>query len=162
MDFIVGNLPLILCGVAGFGLLLLEAFMPGFGIAGISGIILEVVAVYLAWQAHGLAAALLLALGLLLVTGLTVFFTYRSAMKGRLSKSPLVLKDTQDAAESKTSALRAWIGKEAVVATPLRPAGFVEVDGTRLSAASSGDFLEKGTSVKITGAEGDHLMVQPL
>ena len=162
MDFIVSNLPLILCALAGFGLLLLEAFMPGFGIAGISGIILEVVAVYLTWQSHGLAAALILALVLLTITGLTVFFTYRSAMKGRLSKSDLVLKDTQDAMESRTSALLAWVGKEAIVATPLRPAGFVEVDGARLSAASSGDFLEKGTVVKITGAEGDHLTVQPL
>ena len=53
-------------------------------------------------------------------------------------------------------------GKEAVVATPLRPAGFVDVGGQRLSAASSGDFLEKGVRVQITGAEGDHLVVRPL
>ena len=162
MEFIISNLPLILCALAGFGLLLLEAFMPGFGIAGISGIVLEIVSVYLTWTAHGLTAALVLALVLLVVTGLTVFFTYRSVAKGRLSKSDLVLNDTQKATETRASALRTWIGKKAVVATPLRPAGFVEVDGERLSAASSGDFIEKGVPVKITGAEGDHLVVQPL
>ncbi len=162
MEWIISNLPLILCAVAGFGLLLLEACMPGFGVAGLSGIVLEIVAVYLTWQAHGLAAALVLALVLLVITGLTVFFTYRSVARGRLSKSNLVLNETQKATETRASALRAWIGKKAVVATPLRPAGFVEVDGERLSAASSGDFIEKGVSVKITGAEGDHLTVQPL
>lgn len=162
MEWIISNLPLILCALAGFGLLLLEAFMPGFGVAGLSGIVLEIVAVYLTWQAHGLTAALVLALVLLVVTGLTVFFTYRSVAKGRLSKSDLVLNDTQKATETRVSALRAWVGKKAVVATPLRPAGFVEVDGERLSAASSGDFIEKGVPVKITGAEGDHLIVQPL
>ena len=162
LDFISGNLLLILCALAGLGLLLTEAFMPGFGIAGVSGIILEIIAIYLTWAGHGLVAGLFMTLGVLLVIGLAVFLSYRSAMRGRLSKSDLILKDTQEAAVPVTDALRSWIGKEAVVATPLRPAGFVDVGGQRLSAASSGDFLEKGVRVQITGAEGDHLVVRPL
>mgnify|MGYP002627263869 FL=1 len=161
MEWIAGNLALILCTLAGFGLLVTEAFMPGFGVAGVSGIILEVVAVYLTWTAHGLTAALLFLLGVLLVIGVTVFLSYRSAMRGRLSKSDLILKDTQETVASRASSLRSWIGKEAVVATPLRPSGFVESEGKRLSAASGGDFIEKGTPVQIVGAEGDHLVVQP-
>ena len=38
---------------------------------------------------------------------------------------------------------------------PLRPAGFIEAGGRRLNAASSGDFIEKGTAVTITGTEGE-------
>ncbi len=34
MEFLSSNLPLILFFLAGFGLLLAEAFMPGIGIAG--------------------------------------------------------------------------------------------------------------------------------
>ena len=123
---------------------------------------LPIIAIYLTWAEHGLVAGLLMTLGVLLVIGLAVFLSYRSAMRGRLSKSDLILKDTQEAAVPVTDALRSWIGKEAVVATPLRPAGFVDVGGQRLSAASSGDFLEKGVRVQITGAEGDHLVVRPL
>ncbi len=45
--FIAANLPAILCALIGVGLLVAEIFMPGFGVAGISGIILEIIAVYL-------------------------------------------------------------------------------------------------------------------
>ena len=46
MEFLSGNLPLILCGLGGYALLLVEAFMPGFGVAGFLGIVLEVIAIY--------------------------------------------------------------------------------------------------------------------
>ena len=44
--------------------------------------------------------------------------------------------------------------------TAMRPGGFVEIDGIRLNAASEGDWIQKGAGVKVTGAEGDHLIVR--
>ena len=152
---------MILFFLCGFGLLLAEAFMPGFGIAGISGVVLEVLAVFQVWRAFGLGPALIATLAVLLLIGVTVYFSYRSAMKGRLSKSDLVLKDAQHPeAENALAALQALSGKEAIAVTPLRPAGQVELKGRRYNAASGGEFLEKGTRVRITGAEGDHLTVR--
>lgn len=58
IDFIMTNLPIIVCFVLGIGLLIMEALMPGFGIAGFSGIALEVVALVLTWQQHGTMATL--------------------------------------------------------------------------------------------------------
>ena len=95
MDFISSNLPLILFFLAGFGLLLTEAFMPGFGVAGVLGIVLEVLAVYSAWLHHGPVPALILTLVILVLIGITVYLSYRSIMKGRLSRSSLVLQDTE-------------------------------------------------------------------
>ena len=63
IDFIMTNLPIIVCFVLGIGLLIMEALMPGFGIAGFSGIALEVVALVLTWQQHGTMATL----GMLLI-----------------------------------------------------------------------------------------------
>ena len=162
MEWITGNLTLILCALAGFGLLMTEAFMPGFGIAGISGIVLEVIAVYMVWTAYGLGAAVVMTLAVILIIALAIFLSYRSAMNGRLSKSDLILKDTQEVAEPKAHALLPWVGTEAVVATPLRPAGQIETQGKRLPAASSGDFIEKGVRVRVVGTQGDHLIVQPV
>ena len=56
IEFLAANLPIVICSIIGVGLLVLEAFMPGFGIAGITGIILETVAVVLTYLKHGFPA----------------------------------------------------------------------------------------------------------
>ena len=131
------DLLIIICFVVGSALVLMEAFMPGFGVAGIAGIILEIVAIINVSNAYGTNAALIATFLVLLLVGLAVFMSYRSAVKGRLSKSPLILKDEESvvSAANPASALDAWIGEDGIVATPLRPAGFIEIGSTRLSAA---------------------------
>ena len=162
MEFINSNLPLILFFLAGFGLLITEALMPGFGIAGILGIIAEVLAIWIAWTHYGTAFALCLTAVILLLTGVTVFLSFRSIMKGRLSRSELVLRETESPAESGSEALAGYVGREGVTVTPLRPAGQINLDGVRVSAASGGEFLEKGRKVRVNGIVGDHVTVVPV
>ena len=154
------DLLMIICFIIGTALILMEAFMPGFGAAGIAGVILEIVAI-VCISRYGTDAALIATFLVLLLIGLAIFLSYRSVVRGRLSKSPLVLKNEESAAppEGASSAPDKWVGKDGVVATPLRPAGFIEIGGVRLSAATSGAFLEKGTAVLVEGVQGDHLLV---
>ena len=160
MDPLTGNLVLIICFIVGSGLILLEAFMPGFGAAGIFGIILEIVAIVFTGLTYGTTAAVIATFAVILLIGLALFLSYRSAVKGRLSRSPLVLKDEEAAAPAAdTASLDQWIGMDGIVATPLRPAGFIEIGGARISAATSGAFLEKGTDVRVERTEGDHVVV---
>ena len=157
MDPFALNLIMIIGFVIGSGLIIVEAFIPGFGVAGICGVILEIVALRCCWVLHGIVPALLALAGVLLLIGLAVFISYRSAMNGRLSKSHLVLNDTEiPAGESKADR---WIGMEGVAVTALRPAGQIEIEGVRLNAASAGEFIEKGAAVKVTGTEGDHYTI---
>ena len=58
IDFILTNLPLILCLLVGVGLLVLEVFIPGFGICGISGLVLLAVGILMTWLHYGVAAGL--------------------------------------------------------------------------------------------------------
>lgn len=158
MDPFALNLIMIIGFVIGSGLIIVEAFIPGFGVAGICGVILEIVALRCCWVLHGIVPALLALAGVLLLIGLAVFISYRSAMNGRLSKSHLVLKDTEPAAAAAGQDDR--IGAEGVTVTVLRPAGQIEVNGARLNAASNGDFIPKGARILITGREGDHYVVK--
>ncbi len=162
MDLFASNFVLILCFVVGTALIVLEGFMPGFGIAGISGLILEVIAVLMVGGRFGLVPAIFALLGVLLVVGIAFWISYRSAMKGRLSKTPLILRDTEkaDAAAAAPAEETGWIGKTAVTVTPLRPAGTVEADGERMTAASGGEFIEKGKTVTVIGREGNKLLVR--
>ena len=158
MDQFSLNLIMIIGFVIGSGLIIVEAFIPGFGVAGISGVILEIVALRCCWLLHGTVTTLLALVGVLALIGLAIFLSYRSAMNGRLSKSHLVLNATEAPAEE--SKPDAWIGREGISVTALRPAGQIEIDGTRLNAASSGDFIEKGAAVLVTGTEGDHYVIR--
>ena len=40
MEWILGNLPMALCLLLGMGLMIVEVFLPGFGLPGVSGIAL--------------------------------------------------------------------------------------------------------------------------
>ena len=150
---------MILCYVFGTGLVMMEAFMPGFGIAGIAGIILEIAAIILTSTYFGMTWGIIATLIVLLFIGIAVFISYRSAMKGRLSKSELVLKGTENGTPSVPD-LQAWMDREGTAVTALRPAGFIEIDGIRLNAATTGEILAKGTPVRVTGAEGDHVIIR--
>ena len=158
MDPFALNLIMIIGFVIGSGLIIVEAFIPGFGVAGISGVVLEIVALRCCWLLHGTVPTLLAFAGVLLLIGLAVFLSYRSAMNGRLSKSHLVMKDTETAAEEAKP--DHWIGMDGVAVTALRPAGEIEIEGARLKAASTGDFIEKGAPVLVTGMEGDHCVIR--
>ncbi len=158
MDPFSLNLIMIIGFVIGSGLIIVEAFIPGFGVAGICGIVLEIVALRCCWLLHGTVTTLFAFVGVLLLIGLAIFLSYRSAMNGRLSRSHLVLSATEaPAGESKPDH---WIGMEGITVTALRPAGQIEIEGTRLNAASSGDFIEKGAAVLVTGTEGDHYIIR--
>ena len=162
MDASTGTLIMIICYLFGSGLIIMEAFMPGFGVAGIAGLVLEIAAIVLTNTYFGLGWSLGGTFLVLLFVGIAVFISYRSAMKGRLSKSPIILKDTEESAAPAAESLSAWINKEGTAVTALRPAGFVEIGGKRLNASTAGEFLAKGTSVRVVGAEGDHLLIRSL
>ena len=161
MDASTGTLIMILCYLFGSGLIIVEAFMPGFGIAGIAGAVLDIAAIFLTNKYYGLVWSLVATLAVLVFVGIAVFFSYRSAMKGRLSKSPIVLKDTEAVGAPGLSA-EDWTGREGTAVTALRPAGRVEIGGVRMNASTSGEFLAKGTAVKVVGAEGDHLVIRKI
>ena len=162
MDVSTGTLIMILCYVFGSGLIIMEAFMPGFGVAGIAGLILEIAAVILTNTYFGLTWSLIGPFLVLLFIGIAILLSYRSAMNGRLSKSALVLKETEATAGAAAPALSDWLDKEGTAVTALRPAGFIDIGGTRLNASTSGEFLAKGTAVRVVGAEGDHLLIRKL
>ena len=164
LEFIAANLPILICFLIGIGLMVLEAFMPGFGLPGISGIILEVVAVALTWMNHGPVAALGMTLIILSILAIAISMSLRSAANGKLSRSKLVLNDTESnvAGYRSTEDLEVFLGKEGVTTTVLRPTGMAEFDGVRLNVVSEGEFIQSGTQVQIVRVEGSRILVRTI
>lgn len=166
IDFLATNLAVILFFVVGTVLLVIEVFMPGFGIAGFSGIILEGVSIALMFSQHGPFAALGLTILVLALIGVVISITLRSATKGRLSKSPFVLNKSETASEGYSATnnqdMNVFVGKEGVAITTLRPVGMVEIEGVKLDVDCDGEFIPQGTKVRVTRVDGLRIIVRKL
>lgn len=162
LEFIAANLPILICFVFGVALLVLEAFMPGFGLPGISGIVLQVVAVVLTYLNHGPVAALGMTLIILSIVAVAISVSLHSAAKGKLSQSKLVLKETEsnEAGYRSTEDMEIFLGREGVTTTVLRPTGMAEFDGVRLNVVSEGEFVPSGEKVQIVRVEGSRILVR--
>lgn len=162
MDFIVNNLPMILFAVLGIGLLVVEMFMPGFGLPGIAGIALLIASVVITWMEFGAMAGLGMAVILLALSALAVIISMRSAASGRLSRSPLILKGSHSKEEGFISQDTAGdlLGKEGITLTVLRPAGLAAFDDERVNVVSAGEFIPKDARVIVKEVEGARVLVE--
>lgn len=157
----IADLVILLPLLLGIALLILEIFLPGFGIPGFCGLILEGIAIFFAATRHGTVAALIVTAIALVIIGLAVFFSFRSVTKGRLSKTSLILKDTEQAAEA--SAVPAVApGDEGTVVTPLRPSGSVAFGDLRLDVIADGEFVDRGQTVRVLRLDGTKVIVRKL
>ena len=95
--------------------------------------------------------------------GVVISITLRSATKGRLSRSPLVLMKAETSSEGFNAAnedMDVFLGKEGVVVTTLRPAGMAEIEGVKLNVVSDAEFIPKGTRVRVTQVDGIRIIVR--
>jgi membrane-bound serine protease (ClpP class) len=159
---------LLLVGL-GLSLLAAEIFViPGFGVAGVLGLVLILAGLGLSmvgagatWDTVGwtvgrvaisalvaIAAALVvlrmlprLPMGrqLVLATELPTSLGYGSAPEGD----------------------RRWLGRRGTTTSPLRPAGIATIDGERVDVVSEGEFIEVGHAVVVTRVDGNRIVVRP-
>ena len=136
--------------------------MPGFGLPGISGIVMEIVAIALTWVNHGPVAALGLTIIVLSLIAIAISMSLRSATRGRLSRSKIILKERESNEAGYRSAedMQVFLGKEGETTTVCRPTGMAEFDGVKLNVVSEGEFLPAGTRVRIVQVEGSRIVVR--
>lgn len=167
----------------GLVLLGLEVFViPGFGVAGILGILLIVAGTILGMipylpdspsklpDVNGTAIADYFQgalLRMLIMIGLSAVGIY--VLSKLLPKTSiynrLVLQTALSRDEGYTSGdagQRELLGKEGVAATALRPAGIAMFDRERLDVVSSGEMIEKGARVRVIKVEGRRIVVEPV
>jgi membrane-bound ClpP family serine protease len=146
----------IILFIAGVALLIIEMFHPGFGFAGILGIIALIADIFV--TAKTLAQGLLLAAIVAVIILILLLIGARFVSKGKFPK-PLVLKDATDGI-SGISGKESYLGKTGTAETTLRPAGIADFDGLRLDVVSQGGFISKGEKVEVVEADGNRLVVK--
>jgi membrane-bound serine protease (ClpP class) len=157
----------------GVGLLVAEIFIiPGFGVAGISGIVLTVSSLILIMlnndnfnfdyvPMRSLLMASLATIGGLTGGALLLFFGGAKLSNTNAFKK-MALTDTQSSARgySVNTEENSFLGKQGVAHTILRPSGKVLIDQQVYDAFTQGDFIEKGEAIEVISTEGVTLKVK--
>lgn len=157
----------ILLGV-GMIALAVEAFvLPGFGVAGILGVLFiagsMVMAMLGAAPSGGDIVTALGILGAALVISAAVFFAWLRHLPNSQRWGGLLLRGSVSRGEGYLSAPARdeLVGKQGVALTDLRPSGTAEVDGERIDVVTEGEFVKAGAPVTVVRAESFRHVVRP-
>jgi membrane-bound serine protease (ClpP class) len=161
----------ILLFVIGLGLLLAEIFViPGFGVAGISGIILIFASIFLSLlgsdpfiDMRAVSIAIIQLSGAILFALLGMFFLVKYLPKST-AFNKLVLAESEKAEKGFVSypSEKELIGKIGVAFTTLRPGGTAEFDGKRVDVVADSEYIDQGAKIKVLRVEGIKVVVTPV
>jgi membrane-bound serine protease (ClpP class) len=155
--------------VVGVALLMLEIFViPGFGVAGILGIVMMVASLFLALGGSfdalsfdSLAAPLYTLaasfIGLSIITALMVrYLPSSSAFSRFVLQSPSSVPGTPHVLPE----VQALIGAEGQALTTLRPAGVAMLGSERCDVITEGEYIAAGERVRVVRVEGRKVVVR--
>lgn len=143
--------------LVGLIFIFLEFFLPGTVLA-ILGALTLVASVALCFShLPAIYATLYLLLVLLAILAVCKIALWRIRASGK--KGDFYLPDDQEGYVA-SSFDKELIGKKGTVATELKPAGNIAIDGVQYSALSEGGFIPRGSPIEVIGGKGSHLIVR--
>ena len=164
----------LLLFVLGIILLGFEVFViPGFGIAGISGLLLIAAGVLLAlqnfvipdpslpWQSELLVKNILQVLGAFFAAIIFALLSLRYILPrfSTISRGPYLETTLKDSRAVSLEAQGAKTGDIGMALTFLRPSGKAEIKNEIFDVITEGEFIEKGTPVKVLEIKGNRIIV---
>ena len=158
----------VLLVVAGMALLALELFVfPGFGVAGVLGILaivgglaLSVLGAGATWAAALAAFSRVAVAFALALVGFAVFLRLLPRLpfgRALVLEAALGRSDTEHGSEASD---RRWLHSRGIVVSALRPAGIAELDGQRVDVVSQGEYIAAGVPIEVTRVEGNRIVVR--
>lgn len=149
-----------ICFIVGIIFLIIEIFIPGFGIFGFCGIGLTgfsiIFKICIGDSVEEVLWTLLVAV--LVIVVLLVVFIY-SARKGLISKSALMNNGTALPTFFNSSNLEFLIGEKGECVSDLKPIGKVKIENEIYEATSQDEYLDIGTKIEVVSVENNTLCV---
>jgi membrane-bound serine protease (ClpP class) len=156
--------------LAGIGVILLAAeifVIPGFGIAGVLGIIAILAGLILSLVGAGDRSEIILIAAGRVIFSLLIALIASLVLLRFLPRLPfgrrLVLEAGLGAGQEYGSAPdsdRRWLGKKGRASSMLRPAGIAEIEGERVDVVSEGELIDAGQFVEVTHVDGNRIVVR--
>ncbi len=158
----------LLLAAAGVILLAIEVFViPGFGIAGVLGIVAILAGLILSLVGAGdtsevvlmAAGRVIFSLMIALMASLVILRFLPRLPFGRRLILERGLAAAQGYASAPESDLR-LLGKTGRASSPLHPAGIAEIDGERVDVVSDGELIEAGQFIEVSRVDGNRIVVR--
>ncbi|HLP20065.1 MAG TPA: NfeD family protein, partial [Chitinophagales bacterium] len=160
----------------GLILILLEIFIiPGFGIAGISGIVLTIAGLTLSlvrnidfdftFVPKGDLSLSLLMVSVAMALPLILLIAFgQKIFDSRVFKKMGVHTEmkTSDGYSVRSTTLQNLVGSTGMAITNLRPSGKVEINGEQYDSIADGSFIIKDAPVKVIRVQATYLVVQSI
>lgn len=168
----------LLLFIAGVVLLIAEIFLiPGFGVAGISGIFLMMSALILSrqeffipefeWETDILLKNMLLVFGtagasVIIMAVLLAVFPHLAPFKRLILTSPTdrIASRNNEQFDGQISRLAVESGTVGETVTLLRPSGKASLGNEVLSVETDGEYIGKGIKIVVTGKSGNIIKVK--
>ncbi len=157
----MGHGIVVALAIAGIILLALEFFViPGFGISGILGISSLVTAIILV--SGSLLEGIIYTAATIIVIGVLLYLSFRSPETNKLWKmlSLSVRQTKREGYVAPDLKHNQYLGRDGTALTPLRPSGTADFSGERLDVVTEGDFIKKGSLVKVVAVEVNRIIVR--
>jgi len=162
----------ILIFFIGVALLFLEAFViPGFGIAGIAGIICILTSFVLSLVGHigridftDLLNAITL-VGISFILGFVLVLPVLKFLPKSKTFRKLILdteEKTKEGFRSSPKEYEQFLGKTGMAVSTLRPAGIGRFGNKRLDVVADGEFIEMDSQIKVVKVEGYKILVKKI
>ena len=154
---LMANLPILLCLALGAALMIVEVFLPGFGLPGVSGIVLIGAGTVIIWLKAGALTALATLLVVIAVLTVLISYMMRRATEGG-AHARIFLREKEELRSGED--MQVLLGKQGRTTSVLRPAGIGDFDGVRLNVVTEGSFIERDRPIEIVNVDGARIVVR--
>ncbi|MDD4643039.1 MAG: NfeD family protein [Erysipelotrichaceae bacterium] len=151
----------IILFLVGIILMIVEMFTPGFGLAGLSGLIILIFDVI--YSANSFKQGFWLMLFVMIILAI-IFIIFLYLISHDKLPNHLILKE-------KTSTSSGFISNDeqtdlvgliGTTITELRPAGIAMINDKRIDVVSHGDYIERKKKVRVINVKGNRIIVKEI
>ena len=142
-------------------LIIAEVFVPSGGLISICALACLIGGIAIFFK-HSSTAGWIGIVTAMIMIPTVVIFAYKIFPRTKFGKSVTLTPSRRQQGDAipDTAELKAMLGAEGVVITPLRPVGMCDFSGQRVECVAESGYVEKDKKVKIIQVEGTQLTVR--
>lgn len=144
--------------IVGVGIIIAEIVIPSGGIISIMAALVFGYSLYIVFTGFSPGVGMAFVMADMVIIPVLVYVGLRL-----LAKSPVTLRATLSSEQgivSQSPGLEAYVGKNGVAKSDLRPAGIAIIDEKRVDVVTRGEYIQRDTPIVVHSVTGNQIIVR--